>query len=433
MDRFRIVGPSRLRGRVRASGAKNAALPALAACLLTDQAVTLRRVPKVRDIATMRRLLRHCGVESGDAGAGPDDGLVLGWRGDHGSPVDAPYELVKTMRAGVLVLGPLLARRGEARVSLPGGCAIGVRPIDQHLLGLEALGAEITLDHGYVQARGPAGGGRLRGARFRFAQPTVTGTENLLMAATLAQGTTVLENCAREPEVANLAALLVAMGASIDGVGGATLTIEGAERLGGATHEVIGDRIEGGTYLLGAAVTAGDVTLEGIEPGSLDGLLEVLERAGVEVARDERGTIRVHGGEPRAVSVETAPFPGFPTDLQAQLLVLCTQARGASEVHETIFENRFQHAAELVRMGADIRVEGARARVSGPTPLGGATVMATDLRASACLVLAGLAATGETTIDRIYHLDRGYERMEAKLAALGARVERVTDAAEPST
>ena len=409
MDRFRITGPGRLEGRVRASGAKNAALPALAATLLTDQVVRLERVPRVRDIGTMRRLLAHLGVESADL----DGGIELRASGP-GSSDDAPYDLVKTMRASVLVLGPLLARRGHARVSLPGGCAIGVRPIDQHLLGLEALGAKVVLEHGYVTAQAE----RLVGARFRFAMATVTGTENLMMAAALARGTTRLENCAREPEVVDLAALLGRMGARISGAGSSTIEIEGVDQLGGAAHEIVPDRIEGGTYLVGAALTGGDVLLEGGSASDLQPLLEVLADVGAEVALEGAG-IRVRGtGSLRSRDVATGPHPGFPTDLQAQYLVLMTQARGTATLCETVFENRFQHVAELQRMGADIRLDGSYARVTGPSALSGASVMATDLRASACLVLAGLVATGETIVDRIYHLDRGYESMELKLQSL---------------
>jgi UDP-N-acetylglucosamine 1-carboxyvinyltransferase len=425
VDRFLVVGPTRLAGSVMASGAKNAALPALAASLLASDGceIVLERLPAVRDIYTLLRLLEHTGVASERRGAAvhlrPAAGAAAAPAAN-----DAPYEMVKTMRAGVLVLGPLLARRGEATVSLPGGCAIGMRPINLHLAGLEALGAEIVLEHGYVHARAPRGG-RLRGARYRFAGQTVTGTENLMMAATLAQGTTVLENCAREPEVADLARLLQAMGARIEGAGTETLVITGVESLGPARHTVIGDRIEGGTYLIGAALTGGDVTLEGVEAAHVLPLLERLSETGAHV-EVLPGAIRVaRAGELRARDILTAPHPGFPTDLQAQYMTLMTQARGITTICETIFENRFQHAAELDRMGADIRVEGATARVHGPTPLSGANVMATDLRASACLVLAGLAAQGETVIDRIYHLDRGYESMEAKLTSLGARVERI--------
>lgn len=424
MDIFRIQGPTPLVGRVRASGAKNAALPALAACLLAGEPVTLRRLPRVRDIRTMVKLLEHLGVESeetGDAtrlevtGTPPDD--------------EAPYELVKTMRASVLSLGPLLARRGHARVSLPGGCAIGVRPIDQHLAGLAALGADIRLEGGYVEARAR----RLLGGRYRFDMPTVTGTENLLMAAVLATGTTILENCAREPEIGDLARLLRAMGGRIEGEGTDRIVIEGVDALGGADHEIIPDRIEGGTYLIGAVLTGGDVTLEGAAREDLAPLLDLLEAVGarVEVAAGEAagtprcGTIRASGDGPlRAVDVATAPHPGFPTDLQAQLMALMTRAEGTTTIRETVFENRFQHVPELMRMGAVIDVKGNVAHVFGPTPLSGSPVMATDLRASACLVLAGLAATGETTVQRIYHLDRGYERMEEKLQRLGARVER---------
>jgi UDP-N-acetylglucosamine 1-carboxyvinyltransferase len=422
LDQFRILGPNRLAGTVRASGAKNAALPALAASLLTDAPLVLAGVPGVRDIATLRRLLEHLGLGSDDG----DGTLTLQPRGTP-SPDDAPWELVKTMRASVLVLGPLVARRGHGRVSLPGGCAIGVRPIDQHLAGLEALGAEVRLEHGYVDARAA----RHVGTRFRFAMPTVTGTENLLMAATLAQGTTVLENCACEPEVVDLAKLLAAMGARIAGAGTPTITIDGVEELGGARHTIIPDRIEGGTYLVGAALTGGDVRLEGADPAHLAPLLERLAACGAQVTSDGSGIRVAAEGALTPRDVETAPHPGFPTDLQAQWLVLMTQASGTSRVCERVFENRFQHVPELVRMGARISVDGATAHVEGPTPLSGAHVMATDLRASACLVLAGLVAEGETTVHRIYHLDRGYERMERKLRALGARVERERDQEAP--
>ncbi|HNU82817.1 MAG: UDP-N-acetylglucosamine 1-carboxyvinyltransferase [Acidobacteria bacterium] len=419
MDRFRIVGPSTLRGTVRASGAKNAALPALAATLLTDEPVLLQRVPRVRDITTLRRLLAHLGQGSSEEAG---DRLRFAPEGN-ASPGDAPYELVKTMRASVLVLGPLLARRGHARVSLPGGCAIGVRPIDQHLAGLEALGARVALDHGYVDVAAP----RLTGTRFRFATVTVTGTENLLMAAVLARGTTVLENCAREPEVSDLARLLVAMGARIEGIGSSTLVVEGVAGLHGAEHAVIADRIEAGTYLVGAALTGGDVTVADLAPGDLGALLEALAATGSEVGAEEGGVRVRRSGELLPCDLATAPFPGFPTDLQAQFMALMTQAAGDSTIRETIFENRFQHAAELGRMGAEIRLEGAVAHVRGPRPLSGTTVMATDLRASASLVLAALVAEGVTQVERIYHLDRGYERMEEKLRTLGATVERLGD------
>jgi UDP-N-acetylglucosamine 1-carboxyvinyltransferase len=416
MDSFRITGPGRLVGSVRAGGAKNAALPALAASLLVEEPIALEGPPRVRDIETLRRLLGHLGVSS--TWRGPDLRLEPG---GPASPDDAPYELVKTMRASVLVLGPLTARRGHARVSLPGGCAIGVRPIDQHLAGLEALGAEVRLEHGYVETRAD----RLTGTRFRFSVPTVTGTENVLMAATLARGTTVLDNCAREPEVVDLARLLLAMGARIEGAGTETITVEGVETLHGARHRIIPDRIEGGTYLVGAALTGGDVTLTGTRSDDLAPLLEVLAACGAQV-ESEADRVRVaRAGRLRARDVVTAPHPGFPTDLQAQYLALMTQAEGVATVVETVFENRMQHVAELARMGADVRLEGRAARVHGPTRLSGARVMATDLRASACLVLAGLAAEGETIVDRIYHLDRGYESMEIRLGELGARVERI--------
>ena len=417
MDKLRIHGPCRLEGRIRAGGAKNAALPALAATLLSDEPMTLERLPQVRDIRTMRLLLEHLGVESEER----EDALSLCLK-DNGHPDDAPYELVKTMRAGALVLGPLLARRGLARVSLPGGCAIGVRPIDLHLAGLEALGADVRLEHGYVEARAR----ELRGARFRFAKPTVGGTENVMMAACLARGTTVLENCAREPEIADLARLLNAMGAAVSGAGGETITIQGRDRLGGARHRVVPDRIEAGTYLIGAAMTGGDVTVDGARPADLAPLLERLSEIGVRVEQgDDHVRVRHDGSDLRPRDVATAPHPGFPTDLQAQYVALATQASGTTVVTETVFENRFQHVPELMRMGADVRIEGIAVRVRGRTALSGARVMATDLRASACLVLAGLAARGETVVDRIYHLDRGYERMESKLQSLGARVERI--------
>jgi UDP-N-acetylglucosamine 1-carboxyvinyltransferase len=465
MDRFHISGPTPLIGRVRASGAKNAALPALAASLLTDEPLTLHRVPRVRDLRTMRRLLDYLGVGSeeerpADARVAKDpevprrsqdppetrdpqeprnpldprhqlprpapssDSTLVLQRTHPSASTDAPYELVKTMRASVLVLGPLLARYGFARVSLPGGCAIGVRPIDQHLKGLAALGADVTLAGGYVETRAS----RLAGARFRFDLPTVTGTENLLLAACLARGTTVLENCAREPEVADLARLLNAMGARISGAGGETVVVDGVDALGGAAHEVIPDRIEGGTYLVGAAISGGDVLLERANAADLAPLLDKLAEVGVEIDVSPAG-IRARAGDGglRARDVATAPHPGFPTDLQAQYMALMTRAEGTATIRETVFENRFQHAPELARMGARVHVDGGSARVDGPTELAGAAVMATDLRASACLVLAGVAATGTTVVERIYHLDRGYEGMELKLQGLGARVARVAE------
>ena len=416
MDPFQIIGPTSLTGSVPTAGAKNAALPALAASLLTDEALELSGLPQVRDLRTSKALLEHLGVEGIETAP-----ATLTLRHTTAPQADdAPYELVKTMRASVLVLGPLVARLGSARVSLPGGCAIGVRPIDQHLAGLSALGAEVQLEHGYVTATAS----RLTGGRFRFAVPTVTGTENLLMAATLARGSTVLENCAREPEVTDLAELLGKMGARISGAGEETIEIEGVDRLGGAKHRVIPDRIEAGTYLMAAAITGGEVLVEDARATDLAPLLEKLSEAGCEIAASTEGIQLKRSAPLRPRDVVTAPHPGFPTDLQAQYMALMTQASGQATICETVFENRFQHVAELVRMGADIQVDGTLARVHGPTSLSGAHVMATDLRASASLVLAALAAAGETIIERIYHLDRGYESMETKLRVLGARVER---------
>ncbi|MCP4202178.1 MAG: UDP-N-acetylglucosamine 1-carboxyvinyltransferase [bacterium] len=427
MDKLRIVGPCRLEGEIQAAGAKNAALPALAASLLTEETVALSRVPGVQDLRTMRKLLEHLGVESSLSEG------VLELRHVVPSELDdAPYDLVKTMRASVLVLGPLVARLGHARVSLPGGCAIGSRPIDQHLAGLEALGAEITLDHGYVTARTRSnrsgGPGRLRGARVRFNSPTVGGTENLLMAATLAEGTTILENCAQEPEIRDLGQLLTKMGAQISGAGESTIEIEGVESLSGARHTILADRIEVGTYLIGAAMTAGRVSVRDAIAADLAPLLEQLTECGCEVEIGDRAVTVARTAELRPRNIVTAPHPGFPTDLQAQYLALMTQATGPSTVCETVFENRFQHVPELRRMGAEIEVDGNVARIKGPVQLTGAKVMATDLRASACLVLAALAAEGESVIDRIYHLDRGYEPMELKLHLLGTerRVERTS-------
>ncbi len=417
MDRLLLRGPTRLSGEVRAGGAKNAALPALAACLLTEGAVELVDLPDVRDIRTMLSLLGHFGIESEVR----NGRATLVARQDPAVD-DAPYSLVKTMRASVLSLGPLLARLGHARVSLPGGCAIGVRPIDQHLAGLEALGAEVELAHGYVTARAR----RLQGARFRFEVPTVTGTENLMMAACLARGTSRLENCAREPEIQDLARLLGAMGAHIEGAGSETIEIEGVDTLSGATHHIIPDRIEAGTYLMAAAITGGDVRVANAIPTHLATVLEKLVEIGCQIDTEGAGIRLICGDELVGRDVVTAPHPGFPTDLQAQYTALMTQAEGVSRVCETVFENRFQHVPELMRMGAGIEIDGSYARIRGRTPLSAAKVMATDLRASACLVLAGLAADGTTLVDRIYHLDRGYEAMESKLHALGARVERVS-------
>jgi UDP-N-acetylglucosamine 1-carboxyvinyltransferase len=415
VDRLVIEGGRPLEGRVAISGAKNAALPILAAAILTEETLRVTNVPKLRDVATAAALLAQMGIWVRQPGPGAFElsGHALS------NPV-APYDLVKTMRASILVLGPLVARCGEARVSLPGGCAIGLRPVDLHLKGLQAMGAEIEIDHGYVHARAQ----RLRGARIVLDLVTVTGTENLMMAATLADGTTVLENAAREPEVVDLAQCLNAMGARVSGAGSDVITIEGVERLSGADYRVMPDRIETGTFLVAAAMTGGRIALEGTRGDMLDAVMDKLREAGARI--DCAGAcIRLEAsGRPRAVSVRTAPYPGFPTDMQAQFMALNAVAEGTALVTETIFENRFMHAQELKRMGAEIEVEGNTAVVRGLAQLDGACVMATDLRASACLVLAGLVARGETQIDRIYHLDRGYERIEDKLSALGANIRR---------
>lgn len=400
------------------SGAKNAALPAMAACLLTDQPLRLRRIPHLGDVRTIIALLGHMGARVERAG----DGLVTLDAGSVSRP-EAPYSLVKTMRASVLVLGPLLARFGRARVSLPGGCAIGPRPINLHLAGLEKLGAEISLDAGYVEAKAP----RLRGARIAFEGQTVTGTENLMMAATLADGVTVLENAACEPEVADLGALLNRMGARIQGAGTSTIVIEGVERLTGAEHQIIPDRIEAGTFMVAAAITGGDVVIGGCVPRHLEAVIAKLQEAGVGVEQGETSLRVWADGPARAVHVRTHPYPGFATDMQAQIMALMATANGTSVITETVFENRFMHVNELLRMGADITVVGNAACVRGVPHLCGAPVMATDLRASASLVLAGLAARGVTTLSRVYHLDRGYEALDAKLLALGARIERAPE------
>jgi UDP-N-acetylglucosamine 1-carboxyvinyltransferase len=416
MDKFRIEGPVRLHGDVATSGAKNAALPCLAATLLTAEPVALTNLPDVRDVRTMEKLLSHTGVFLSSA---PGEATVEAR--EIGSP-DAPYELVKTMRASVLVLGPLLARAGQVRVSLPGGCAIGVRPIDLHLAAFREMGAEVAIEHGYVEARAA----RLAGAEIAFPTVTVTGTENAMLAATLARGTTRLTNAAREPEVVDLAILLRSMGASIAGEGTETIEIEGMERLHGASHAVVPDRIEAGTYALAGALTRGDVRVGACRPEHLQSLIERLRAAGV-VVDAENDSLRVRAPSRLAAQdVATEPYPGFPTDLQAQWMALATSLDGISTVTETVFENRFQHAPELGRMGARIRVEGRWAAVEGPCALSGANVMASDLRASAALVLAGLAARGTTVIDRVYHLDRGYTRMEEKLNRLGASIERMS-------
>ncbi len=417
MDKLQIEGGAKLEGTVRISGAKNAALPILFGALLHAGKSEIRNLPALQDIVTTRLLLQNMGVEI------QQDGDAITLDAAMMNSAKAPYELVRRMRASVLCLGPLLARNGFARVSLPGGCAIGARPIDQHLRGLEAMGAEIILDKGYVRAEAPEGG--LQGARFVFDVVTVGGTENLMMAATLANGTTVLENAAREPEIIDLAHALRSMGAQIRGEGTSVITIEGVDRLGPMSHRVLPDRIEAGTYIAAAAITRGDVLLEGAELEHLDSLIGKLGRAGVEVRREGDGLRVRHHGELHPVDVETQPYPGFPTDLQAQYMSLMTLAQGSATITETIFENRFMHVPELARMGADIKVKGRTAFVRGVKKLHGASVMATDLRASVALVLAGLSAEGMTEVRRIYHLDRGYEHIEKKLAKLGANVRRV--------
>jgi UDP-N-acetylglucosamine 1-carboxyvinyltransferase len=419
MDKFIIRGGTPLLGTVRISGAKNAALPCMAAALLTDEPVVLENIPQVRDIETTRRLLAAMGAE-----------VELGYgRAHHRTTIhaenlatpEASYELVKTMRASTLVLGPLVARCGRARVSLPGGCAIGARPIDLHIKGLERLGAKITQDHGYVEAAAD----RLRGAEIVFDKITVTGTEDLLMAATLADGETVMQNCAREPEVADLADLLNKMGAHIQGAGTSTIHIRGVSKLRGTKHRIIPDRIEAGTFITAAALTGGDVKITNCDPVHLTTVLQKLQEAGVKTAH-AADSIRVMGDNPlTAADVNTEEYPGFPTDMQAQYMVVATQAEGTSIVTENIFENRFMHALELSRMGANIRIEGRRAIVRGKTPLSAAAVLASDLRASASLVLAALVADGETIIDRVYHIDRGYEHIEEKLKGIGAEIRRI--------
>jgi UDP-N-acetylglucosamine 1-carboxyvinyltransferase len=414
VDKLKIRGGRRLEGQIRISGAKNAALPILCAGLLTERPLKLGNVPRLMDISTMAKLLGQMGVE---VERGNDVVVTAKTIKDP----TAPYELVKTMRASVLVLGPLLARCGRARVSLPGGCAIGARPVDQHLKGLQAMGATISVEHGYMEARAE----RLRGAHIVMDMVTVTGTENLMLAATLAEGTTLIENAAREPEVVDLARCLTAMGARIEGAGGATIRIEGVASLGGASHRVMPDRIETGTYLCAVTATGGKVRLTDAAPDTLEATLEKLREAGATI-RGGASQIEIEAdGKPHSVSVRTAPYPGFATDMQAQFMALDAIGDGTAVITETIFENRFMHALELQRLGAEIAIQGNGAVVSGVPQLQGATVMATDLRASAGLVIAGLVADGETIVDRIYHLDRGYEALETKLGALGARIERI--------
>jgi UDP-N-acetylglucosamine 1-carboxyvinyltransferase len=419
MDQLKIRGGQRLKGSVQVAGAKNAALKMLAAGLLTREELTLRNVPHLADITTMTRLLAAMGVNVRRDG----DALTVGSAGLNST--EASYDLVKTMRASIVVLGPLLARAGSARVSLPGGCAIGARPVDQHLKGLQALGARIKIEHGYVVADLGARR-RLRGAHIVPDVVTVTGTENLMMAATLADGETVIDNAAREPEVADLAQCLNEMGARISGAGTDRITIEGVGRLHGTQHRVMPDRIESGSFLVAGAITRGEVMLRGAAPATLDAVLEKLREAGADVQTGEDWVRLRMSGRPRAVNIRTAPYPAFPTDMQAQMMALGCVADGVGTIVETIFENRFMHVLELQRLGADIHIDGNTAVVRGVAHLSAARVMATDLRASASLVIAALVADGETWVDRIYHLDRGYERMEQRLAHLGARIERVT-------
>ena len=420
MDKLLIRGGRSLQGEVQISGAKNATLPELCAALLTSEPVRLRNVPRLQDVSTMRKLLLNMGVQVSE-----QDGSELRINAGTLHTPEAPYELVKTMRASVLALGPLLARFGHAKVSLPGGCAIGSRPVDQHLKGLTAMGAEIAVEHGYMLARIGGGRKRLKGARITTDMVTVTGTENFLMAAALAEGETILENAAQEPEIPDLAEMLIAMGARIEGHGSRRIRIQGVEALQGCTHQVVADRIEAGTFLCAVAATGGEVFLKDGRADHLDAVIEKLLAAGAQVQAVEGG-IRIQAqGRLQAQSFRTTEYPGFPTDMQAQFMALNCISEGASRSTETIFENRFMHVNELLRLGANIQIEGKVAVVQGVQRLSGATVMATDLRASASLVIAGLVAEGETVVDRIYHLDRGYDRMESKLRGLGADIERI--------
>ena len=425
MDRIRIKGGRQLKGEITVSGSKNACLPVMAAALLTDKPLTLKNVPRLADITTMMQLLQQHGVEIQAAAGenGHSHGTTLTLRGSRITSTTAPYDIVRKMRASVLVLGPLLAREGEARVSLPGGCAIGARPVDLHIAGLKAMGAEIDIDGGYMVARAPKG---LKGARYTFPKVSVGATENLMMAAALAKGTTVLDNAAREPEITNLAECLAAMGVPVSGIGTETLTIEGVSALKEATHSVIPDRIETGTYAMAVAMTAGDVELVGGRLDLIETAAQTLRAAGVTLESTERG-LRVQrtNGALHGVDVMTEPYPGFPTDLQAQMMALMTRAEGASMITETIFESRFMHVPELARMGANVTIHHESALVRGVPRLRGADVMATDLRASVSLAIAGLVAEGDTTLHRVYHLDRGFERLEEKLAACGADIERL--------
>ena len=423
MDKLRMVGGTPLKGEVVIAGAKNAALPILCACLLTDQPVVLRNVPDLQDVRTMLKLLQEIGVTVTFPDASDRSHLVLSAAVIKSS--EATYEMVKTMRASILVLGPLLARMHSAKVSLPGGCAIGARPVDQHIKGLKAMGASIKIKSGYIQAETKPPTDRLKGASILTDMITVTGTENLLMAATLASGTTILENAAREPEVGDLAELLVKMGAKISGIGSDRLVIEGVEKLHGAEHAVIPDRIEAGTFLCAVAATGGEVLVKHCRPDTLDAVMVKLKETGLQMEVGSDWIRASMQGRPKAVSFRTSEYPAFPTDMQAQLMAVNAVAGGSSTITETIFENRFMHVQELNRLGADIAIEGNTAIAQGVEKLSGAIVMATDLRASASLVIAGLVAQGETQVDRIYHLDRGYDRMEHKLTLLGAKIERI--------
>jgi UDP-N-acetylglucosamine 1-carboxyvinyltransferase len=420
MDKLLIRGGRQLHGEVSISGAKNAALPELCACLLTAQPVMLTNVPRLQDVSTMLKLIRNMGV----AAERNDTGVVTVDAGLLSSP-EAPYELVKTMRASVLALGPLLARFGEATVSLPGGCAIGTRPVDQHIKGMRAMGAEIVVEHGYMIAKLPRGWTRLKGARIATDMVTVTGTENFLMAATLADGETILENAAQEPEIPDLAEMLIKMGAKIEGHGTSRIRIQGVETLHGCEHQVVADRIEAGTFLCAVAATGGDVILRHGRMDHLEAVVEKLRDAGATVNAVAHGIHVQSHGRLKAQSFRTTEYPGFPTDMQAQFMALNCISHGTAKVTETIFENRFMHVNEMVRLGANIQIDGKVAVLDGVSKLSGATVMATDLRASASLVIAGLVAEGETVVDRIYHLDRGYDQMEAKLRGLGADIERI--------
>jgi UDP-N-acetylglucosamine 1-carboxyvinyltransferase len=432
MDKFLIRGGKALRGTVAISGAKNSALPVMAAALLTAEKVSVHNIPKVRDLVTMGKLLTFMDAKVFVTEMPASDYVIEAPRLNH---AEAPYELVKTMRASILTLGPLMARLGVARVSLPGGCAIGARPVDLHLSALEKMGAVISMSHGYIEARVPGHGsgghgGRLKGAHIVFEKITVTGTENILMAATLAEGTTVLENCAREPEVTDLVVMLRKMGACIEGDGTATLRISGVRELHGTEHSVIPDRIEAGTFLVAGAITGGDLTITHCEPEHQGAVIAKLQEAGACIEIVEKTTLRVRARKKLvAADMTTEEYPGFATDMQAQYMALATQAEGTSAVTETIFENRFLHASEMIRMGANISIDGRRAVVRGPAALSGSTVQASDLRASAGLVLAGLVASGETVIERVYHIDRGYEGIVEKLKAVGADIERVHSAA----